>query len=77
MLQFALPMIPHLKYRKFKPEEPFMSPHTFFDEDYKDKTSLLQEHKRRLWISFNPLTGKYSDGSSADDPKRVCYNLDY
>lgn len=56
--------MPFLQYRKFKETEPDMSENMFYDEGIQDKINMLQKYKSARWISFNPLTGMNSDGST-------------
>lgn len=77
MKRLSMPIPPFLKYRKLAQPIPEQSENKFYDEDFIPYLKKLQEYKASNFISFNPMTGKNSDGSDAGDKERKCVKLEY
>lgn len=76
MKRLSVPVLPFLKYRKLKFEDAF-SKNQFFDEGFEDHVKVLQNIKGDRHVSFNPLMGEYSDGSTNVVAPPNCVKLEY
>lgn len=73
--QLTAPKIPFLQNRKLKQDTPDMSDDKFYDDSSVANVKHLQEIKSARWISYNPMTREYSDGTAVKAMQRKCYDL--
>ncbi|KAF5273630.1 hypothetical protein FQR65_LT04629 [Abscondita terminalis] len=73
MERFAFPVIPHLLHRKYRWTSNVQEcPYKFRDDAYLKELKDSQCIKKSKMISYNPMTMKYSDGSSFPERNSKC-----
>lgn len=77
VFQLQLPSPPWLMNRRMQVENPKYETNKFLDDCCIEKTKNMVRIKGSRSKSYNPGTGKYTDGSEPETKKYKCYDLPY